>query len=316
MITVVVVTFNSENCVGACIDAVSRWLPNTETLVIDNASTDASREVAQRHGATVIASPENVGFGRACNLGARRARHDHILFLNPDVAITSADVDGLASLLDSKELGLVVPASTGSSFMFKERSWPGDAVSLTLGTLRPRELARPSPSGRGSKELWACGAALLVRRSEFRDVGGFDASFFLYYEDRDLSWRYRKRGLPLRSTTALAAEHVGGGSSKIEDDRAEILAFAILGWLQYVYNVYGPKTAARAWRLAFSMHAAIEWSVGAASQVRATDRLRRKSLQLKGVSEMLRALSASSGRLAYSDGCAYWPDAITLLGGG
>lgn len=314
MITTVIVTYNSEACIGTCIAALSQWLPDTETLVVDNASVDGSGTTAERHGARVIALPENIGFGRACNLGVRHAANDHILFLNPDVAIASAEATALAASLKSRDLGLTVPKAMASTFMFKERGWPHDALSLTFGALRPRELPRPSPSGYSSQALWASGAVLLVRRSEFLAIGGFDPRFFLYYEDRDLSWRYREAGLPVRSTTALAADHVGGGSSDVDGDRSDILAFGILGWLQYVANVYGIETAARAWRLARGMHTTVERSVGAVSALTMTDRLRRKDAQLKRVAEKLRAVHASSGVLEQSDGHAYWPDAVALLG--
>jgi hypothetical protein len=294
-------------------DALARSVPDAERLVIDNASTDGSRTTAERHGATVVGLDENIGFGRACNLGARRAEQSHILFLNPDVAISSVDLDGLAALLDAAEFGLVVPAPTDSSFVFTERSWAQDALSLTFGALRPRELPRPSPSGRGGQALWASGAALLVRRSEFLRMQGFDPRFFLYYEDRDLSWRYRKSGLPVRTTAALAANHVGGGSSDLDDRRSNILAFAILGWLQYVHNVHGPSAAARAWRLAGGLQTAIARSVGVAARIAPSARLRRKDLQLEEVNRELRAICSRSGVLGHSDGRAYWPDAVALL---
>src|SRR5271167_2648136 len=95
MLSVVIVTFNSAGCVGMCLDAVGRWLPGAETLVIDNASVDATRSIAEHHGARVVELQENLGFGRACNVGADRTELGHILFLNPDVGIRTADLHGL-----------------------------------------------------------------------------------------------------------------------------------------------------------------------------------------------------------------------------
>ncbi len=129
MISVVIVTYNSEACVGACIDSLAASLPDAEILVVDNASTDASRAAAARHGATVVELPENVGFGRACNVGARRATREHVLFLNPDVTIRAVDAGELAKLLGTVSLGLVVPASTGQLHICRASMGSGGALA-------------------------------------------------------------------------------------------------------------------------------------------------------------------------------------------
>ncbi len=313
MISVVIVTFNSAGCVGMCLDAVGRSLPGAEKVVIDNASIDATRTVAEHHGARVVALHENIGFGRACNVGADRTERDHILFLNPDVDIRSADINALRRLVGAVDLGLIVPSSNGSRFAFGERTWRQEALSLTLGTLRPREFRKHSPSPRSGQAVWASGAALLVRRSEFVAVGGFDPSYFLYYEDRELSWRYREAGLSVRVTPALVADHVGGGSSDLGDRRADIIAFAIMGWLQYTCTVRGPRVAARAWRLLRGGHALIRRTVDVASRIVPSQRLGRKGLQLQEVAQELRSIRAGTGVLAQSDGCGYWTDAVDLM---
>jgi N-acetylglucosaminyl-diphospho-decaprenol L-rhamnosyltransferase len=312
MISVVIVTYNSQACLGACIDALAASLPDAEILVIDNASTDDSRTVAARHGTAVVELPENVGFGRACNVGAGRATREHILFLNPDVTIGAVDAGDLVTLLGTASFGLVVPAATGR-FMFAERPWWREALSQTLGTLRPRELPRHLHAHGAGEAAWASGAALLVRASEFLGVGGFDPRYFMYFEDRDLSWRYRGAGLAVRTTPSLLAEHSLGGSSEIGDRRSELLAYSLMGWLQYTYNVNGAKGAERAWRLARAMRRATACSVEVAARMIPSARLRRKRLQLGEVARELSRIRASSGVLAQSDARAYWPDAVALL---
>jgi N-acetylglucosaminyl-diphospho-decaprenol L-rhamnosyltransferase len=315
MISVVIVTFNSAACIGTCVDAVGHWLPGAERMVIDNASIDATRAVAEDHGARVVELHENIGFGRACNVGAEHAERAHLLFLNPDVEIRSSHAGQLAGLLEAADLGLVVPSSTAGRFAFGERPLSRDALSLTLGTLRPRELPQPQPAPRSGQELWASGAALLVRRSEFLGLGGFDHRYFMYYEDRELSWRYRRAGLSVRVTPALLAEHVGGGSSELGDRRPDIIAFAIMGWLQYTYAIRGPRAAARAWRLLRGVHGAIMRAVTIASRIIPSQRLSRKSLQLREVTQELTSIRACSGVLARSDGSSYWTEAVALMNG-
>jgi GT2 family glycosyltransferase len=313
MISVVIVTHNSEACLGACIDALARRLPDAETLVIDNASIDASRTVAEDRGATVVELLKNIGFGRACNLGACRARHDHILFLNPDVTIRSANARELNKLLEVDHLGLVVPSSTKDEFTFTERSWAREALALTLGGLWPHEISRPVFARRSGHDVWASGAMLLVRASEFGSIGGFDPRYFMYYEDRDLSWRYRKCGLPVRTTSAFVADHAWHGSSDVGDRGSKILAYGVMSWLQYTHSVRGPEAAARAWTLARRTNTAITRLVNLASRVIPSARLRRKRLQLDEVTQELSRIRARSGVLEQSDTREYWPDAVMLL---
>lgn len=313
MISIVIVTHNSEACVSTCLKAVATLLPDAERLVVDNASTDGSRAAAERQGATVVGLDKNLGFGRACNIGARRARHDHILFLNPDVVIRSADVTGLHALIGESHLGLIVPTSTTAQFIFAERPWVRETLYLILKTLRPRELPRSAPSSHAGRTVWASGAALLIRKAEFLGIGGFDSRYFLYYEDRDLSWKYRERGLPLRPTSALVADHVGGSSSELSDRRSNIGAFAIMGWVEYRSSTCGRGAATRSWILARRIHAVITRTMRCIARVIPSARLHRKSLQLTEVAHELEKIRASSGVLQQSDAHRYWPNAVAVL---
>jgi N-acetylglucosaminyl-diphospho-decaprenol L-rhamnosyltransferase len=301
-LSAVIVTYNSEGCAASCIAALRRCLPEAEVLVVDNASTDDSCAAAERAGATVLRMERNVGFGRACNAGAERAREDHVLFVNPDVALSEVDEARLEELMAQEPFGLLVPAGEDERFLFTERSWLSETLELSLRALRPRELPRRRPPARAGAEPWVSGAVLLVRRSEFLAIGGFDPSYFLYYEDRDLSYRYRQRGLPLRTTEALLAEHAGGGSSQVSDRRSHIAAFALLGWIQYQHAVGGRCTAVRSWRLLRGVHAAATTTVERAARVHPSSRLRRKSLQMREVLQEMEQIRASCGVLPQSDG--------------
>lgn len=313
MISVVIVTHNSEACLGACLATLAERLPGAERLVIDNASIDGTRALAARHGATVIELEHNIGFGRACNAGARRAKQGHVLFLNPDVRIGAVDLDALASLLETVPFGLVAPSAT-STFTFPERPWLREALAQSLGPLRPRALPERAPRPRSGQAVWASGAALLVRVSEFLGTGGFDSRYFMYFEDRDLSWRYRASGLPVRTTRALAGDHMRGSSSEVGDRPPELLAYSLVGLLQYTHAVHGPSAAGRAWRLAHGIYAASMCAVGAAARIVPSARLRRKRAQLGAVMRELSSIGASAGVLKRSDDHAYWPDAVPLLG--
>src|SRR5918999_602008 len=209
------VTHESASCVGKCLASLAKHLPSAEVVVVDNASTDASAQVARAAGARVVELPRNVGFGRGCNAGVEMASGEHILFVNPDVTLSSVKHEALEDLLARRPFGLVAGRlvnATGTprrERRLPEPSWLADFYRHTVGMLRPRGLRLPVRLSRERPDGWASAALLLAARDEFERVGGFDPRFFLYYEDRDLCARYRTAGLTLRATEAVVGVHLG-----------------------------------------------------------------------------------------------------------
>ena len=304
MISAVLVTYNSAARVRACLDSLRTRLPDAEIVVVDNGSQDESVAIVREAApaARLHERGRNVGFGRAANTGAEGASGSHVLFLNPDTTIVAADETRLRALLERRPFGLVAPVLEDEPQRWRpETSWRRDYVAHTFGTLRPREL-RPRQKGHGS---WVSAALLLVNREEFLGLGGFDRRFFLYYEDRDLSRRYRDRGFPIETTDALRGSHVGTGSSAADDLRVAPMAWSLLGWLQYVAIHEGDRTARRA---AHATAATLR-SLTLALRAPGADRSRRavrKRRQLEALLQELHARTEDS----VSDFC---PDALRAL---
>jgi N-acetylglucosaminyl-diphospho-decaprenol L-rhamnosyltransferase len=258
-LSAVFVTHNSESCVAGALESMRRHFPEAELVVVDNASNDRTREIVRAQGAVrLVEQEENLGFGRACNVGADQSTGSHLFFVTPDARIVGVDSEAVGKLLNERTFGLVGASfvSSGGSDgslhggLHPERHWFFAYVSQTFGLFRPREWPRRPPRSRPGAAVWLGGAAVLVAREEFDRLGRFDPRFFLYYEDRELSARYRDTGLPIRSTSAIRVEHQGGGSSYAEGFRTVPQGWALLGWVQYLSLRNGPKVACRAGRLA------------------------------------------------------------------
>lgn len=190
--TLVTVTYNSAaHLLDHWTDAPigdARW------LVIDNASTDGSADVAASLGAEVVRLPRNAGFSAANNVGLKLASSEWIGFINPDVAVVGADLDRIAATSRACN-GLVAPQlvnddgtnqanARGMPYLvdkFANRSLylPGSQLSDYIRT----DLKEPTYIA------WAMGAALLGPTSTFIEVGGWDEGFFIYYEDHDIGLR-------------------------------------------------------------------------------------------------------------------------------
>jgi N-acetylglucosaminyl-diphospho-decaprenol L-rhamnosyltransferase len=310
MISAVIVTYNSSACVGACLASLASALPDAEVLVIDNDSQDETLETVQAAApsARIIRNRTNLGFARASNRGAAEASGLHLLFLNPDVVINGIERGQLNELLECRPFGLVAPALEGEGDRLRsETSVVAGYLSHTFGALRPREWRYRERIYRGTPRAWVSGALLLVARDEFLELGGFDPRFFLYYEDQELSLRYRHADLPIRTTAAIRGTHAGGTSSASDGLRVEPMAWSLLSWIEFLWMARGEQTASRCARATLVTLRVIR--VGAHGlALLPWKRARRKKRQLDG---LLRAVSElTSGRDA-----DYCPNALHLLRG-
>lgn len=194
-VDVSIVTHNSERhlarfLVSLAEQAVDRGLCVT---FVDNASTDDTVAVlldAQLSYSETFATFEvltnsrNVGFGAAHNRAIGEGSAPFVLMLNPD---TELQADCFLRLLQK-----------------------ANADDSRMAAWEPRQVPYEHPKKYDPVTMttpWCSGAALLMRRSAFEDVGGFDARFFLYCEDVDLSWRLRRKGWQLRYVPSACVRH-------------------------------------------------------------------------------------------------------------
>lgn len=315
-LSLIVVTFNSADCVGPCIESARQILPIDEVIAVDNASVDDTvARLRELSDVRVLHPTGNVGFARASNMGAVAASGTHLLFLNPDVRAMAADQEKLQCLFDRSPFGLVAPLLVRTDRPRQrleggnpEPHWLWDYMAHTWLALWPRDLPLPRLRRANGKADWVSAAMLLAKSSEFRRLGGFDSRFFLYYEDRDLCARYRREGLPIVSTRAIIGEHLGTSSSGREQSSAESFRWSLLGWLEYVFVHDGERTARRAALLTLRTLRLLDVSLrlarnGAPRQAR----LERKSRE---IGELLISLRLMGD---YDDGSSYCPNARRLF---
>jgi len=148
---------------------------------------------------------------------------------------------------------------------------------------------------------------LLVARDEFLEVGGFDPRFFLYYEDLDLSRRYRNVDLPIRMTTAICGRHIPGTSSTYDSLRAGPLAWSFLGWIQYMCIYDGERKARRAARAALTTLRMLRL----ATRMLATFHSPRAQRKKRQLDELLDLLAEHASRSEPR----FCPDAVRVIRG-
>lgn len=248
MISVIIVNWNAGRQLATCIQSVLKSSNGLiqKIVVVDNGSTDDSLEqIGAFEGLEIIQAEENLGFGRACNLGASRCYSEYILLLNPDAEVYERTFDDLLAYLSSGKpqsvgiVGIQLVDETGHVARSCTR-FPGPAAfvagALGLDRIFPRlgHFMSEWPHDESRVVDHVIGAFYLVRRDLFNALGGFDERFFLYLEDLDLSLRAKKAGWDTVFLANIQAFHAGGGTSR--QIKARRLFYATRSKVQYAFK--------------------------------------------------------------------------------
>jgi GT2 family glycosyltransferase len=216
LLTVCVIAYNSGPSLRRCLESLAaQSFDDFETLVIDNASPDpADAEIAAGfEGVRLIRNTENLGFAGAGNQAAREARGRWLVLLNPDAW---ADPAWLAELAAAARRHPQVRSFTSRQLMAEDPSLLdglGDVMSGYGIPYRGGYLG-PDPGDTPEAEVFSpCGAAMMVERALFLELGGFDEQFFCYCEDVDLGYRLQLAGEPTLVVPRAVIRHEGSATS-------------------------------------------------------------------------------------------------------
>ena len=232
--SVVVLNFNGRRWLSGCLGALAaqRDAPSFETIVVDNGSTDDSVEQirASWPDLRLVVLDTNVGFAAGNNAGARAARGEWIVFLNND---TRAEPDWLARLFAAAREHPAYDLVTSRLVFMDEPSVidsAGDGYLRAGGAFKHGHGA-PAEAFASAREVFgACGGAFMIRRTAFEALGGFDPRFFMNYEDVDLSYRARLRGMRTWYAADAIVQHAGGASLGVVSAAAVFYGQRNLEW--------------------------------------------------------------------------------------
>lgn len=235
-VSVVIPAYNHIELTLACLLSISAHPParTFEVIVVDDASTDATQALLPTVANLVYLRQEtNSGFVPTCNLGAEKARGDYLLFLNNDTQVTDQWLDALADTLDDDPRAGIA----GSMLVYPSGHLQEAGASLHRdGTTTLFGLNQDPGASRYNvpREVDHCsGAALMIRRALFQELGGFDTRYApAYFEDADLSMRvrgqdlkvvYQPRSRVVHHLSVTTDELPAGKMAQIEKNRALFL---------------------------------------------------------------------------------------------
>lgn len=239
-VTVAVVSWNTRELLVRCLRSLAPDVDagHARVWVVDNASSDGSAAAVRKNApwAEVIEPETNLGFGRAVNLVARRARGEWLLIANADVALEPGALEALIACGEDRAVGcvaprLLLPGGETQHSVYGLPTLPFTlAFNLGLHRFSSRLADRMCLEGFWDPERrravpWAIGACLLLRQSAFDAVGGFDERQWMYAEDLELGWRLRERGWVTRYEPSARVLHASGASAAQAFGEERTIAF-------------------------------------------------------------------------------------------
>jgi len=235
-VAVVSVSYNSGRHLQKFLTSIRSSEPQGVTIVVaDNGSSDivSTREVCAEHSATLLELGENLGYGGAINraIATLPATVTTVLISNPDVIFTPGSITALADAMhELPAAGAVGPRvlnSDGTVYPSARqlpslRTGTGHALFSRVWRDNPwtaRYLSDLSESSVTREAGWLSGSCLLVRRTAYDAIDGFDDAFFMYFEDVDLGYRLGKAGWKSYYIPHAVVTHAGAHSTGSESSR-------------------------------------------------------------------------------------------------
>lgn len=225
--SIIIIAYKDYSSLEKCIQSVrSSGIKDYELIVVDNTPTEEQQEFTWRAGFEYrIRSQENVGFAAACNIGAKAAEGEILIFLNPDTLVFGNWADDMAKGLKESVVA-VGPVSNYVAGFQKAEIFGGE----DRGFIETKLLI---------------GFCLMIRADIFRELGGMDEKMFLGCDDLDLSWRIRLAGYKMAIATGVFVHHEGHTSMNMNPEKDKLIkqsSDAMRDKLATCYTEYMPTS--------------------------------------------------------------------------
>ncbi len=231
-LSIIIVNYNVKEFIQNLLHSVFKAGCNLkyEIIIIDNASDDGSADFIKEKfpNVNLISNKQNIGFGKANNIGLAAAKGKYILLINPDTLIREDTLEKMISFFESSPdaglAGCKILNPDGSLQLACRRSFPGPWTSFCkvtgLSSLFPhsRLFARYNLTYLDENRTYEVdaisGSFMMMKKEVYEKIGGFDEQFFMYGEDLDLCYRIQKAGWKVYYTPGTQIIHYKGESTR------------------------------------------------------------------------------------------------------
>ncbi|MEI7890517.1 MAG: O-antigen ligase family protein [bacterium] len=215
-ISVIILNYKSQRYLPACLKSLEKFLQEIshEIIIINNDQSQIT-SIATNNKIKIVQNDINFGFAKACNIGAKIANGNTLLFLNPDTKILQGKAKSIIDTLNNTQIGAASPTILSTDG--KIQKWSnGFVINLwtiarnNLGLSKDKKLWSNSSK---SNPDWISGVAMFIKKNTFDKLCGFDENFFMYFEDVDLCKRIKDMNLFIVMIPNVKVLHLGGKSS-------------------------------------------------------------------------------------------------------
>lgn len=273
-VSIIIVNYHSARMVIDCIHSIQERIQTMdyEVIVVDNASGDDSLHLLRNafgDRIKLIAAPDNLGFGKANNLGAQQAKGKYLFLLNPDTLLINDAVGVLYRFMEKNPCvgvggGNLYTADMEPAPSFcsdfddlslerKRASWSnliGTRIQAKLHIGKNKPLVGFNHTGNPKQVAYIFGADMMIPRSLFERIGGFDPDFFMYGEEVELTWRITQLGYKVMNIPQAKIIHLEGATTSDEHRFSERqFRMRMNGSLIYYWKRYGENGATEFFRL-------------------------------------------------------------------
>jgi len=220
--SIIVLNYNGKEDTIECLNSLKKTRypkKEYEIIIVDNKSDDGSIEEIKKRfvdsNIRIKVNKKNFGYAEGNNIGARMARGELLIFLNNDTIVDENWLNPLIEKMNDGKIGVCMPKILYYYGKKKEiiNTFGGGMTLLGVPYLIG-EGEKSSKFNASFPVFWASGCCLVIKKSLFLEIGGFDKSFFLYAEDLDLSWRVWNEGYKILTVPNSRIYHKGGKTLK------------------------------------------------------------------------------------------------------
>lgn len=231
-VSIIIVNYNTSQLIVNCIESIKEKTHSLtyEIIVVDNHSpNDTLDNLDGIDGVRLINAEDNLGFGRANNIGAKYASGNYLFFLNPDTLLVNNAIEVLFSFLESRTDvgacgGNLLDSDNKPTHSFR-RKMPSISNEIDMAfkhcfsrIIYGRNI-QFNYTGNPLKVAYITGADLMIPKFVWDKVGGFSDDFFMYYEETELQLRIKKEGYKIVSVPGAEITHLEGKSFDINEAR-------------------------------------------------------------------------------------------------
>jgi hypothetical protein len=276
-VSIIIVNYKTPQL---CIDCINSVFEKTqgidyEIIVVDNDSQDNSIQILSDYFGDkikLIDAKANLGFGKANNLGAKYAIGEYLFLLNSDTILRNNAIKILFDFISAdKKIGIVggnlfdANGKPAHSFMIKQIDLNGLRITSFFSAMRHKLFRVISNKEFNDTTMpialdgYITGADLLISRSVFEEVGGFDKDFFMYFEESELTCRVHKFGYKVYSVPQAEITHLEGASTGRSSFSARRQRMYDESAIKYFRKVFGEESVGECYKVLISNYKKIRF---------------------------------------------------------